>query len=290
MSEPEYRESGFTSQDGLALYYRDYGDPNSPTVPVVCLPGLTRNSKDFHDLALRLSAKRCVVCPDLRGRGRSAYDSDSANYIVPTYIRDIVQMLALAQLHKVVLIGTSLGGLISMGLAVAQPAAIAGVVLNDIGPELDPRGIARIGGYVGKTVPPVTWDEAADQLRALHGAAYPKFGEENWRKFAAQTYRDENGKLAPDYDPLIAAPFAGTTANGADMWPLFGALGPIPTVVLRGVLSDILAEQTMARMAGEKPDLITVTVPDKGHVPVLDEQESLAAIDDLLAQADRSDI
>ncbi len=286
-----YAEHGWRSSDGLSLYYRDYPGPDGGgALPALCLPGLTRNSRDFEDLALHLAKSRRVLSPELRGRGRSDYDPEPKNYHPGTYVRDLVDLLEAAGAPRVVAVGTSLGGLLSMLLASAKPEALAGVVLNDIGPELDPAGVARIRGYVGKGGPVSTWEEAAGALRELNAAAFPELGPGDWLEFARRTYVEgEDGKLRTDYDPHIADTFADTSgarpSEGA--WAMFAGLDRIPTLALRGALSDILSERVFAEMQRRKPDLVAVTVPERGHAPLLDEPACLTAIDRFLKSLDR---
>jgi pimeloyl-ACP methyl ester carboxylesterase len=281
-----WRDESFRSSDGLTLAFRDYaGPPSSTRTPVVCLPGLTRNARDFEALACELSATRRVLSPDLRGRGRSAYDLNPANYHPGTYARDVLELLAHVGVSRVVAIGTSLGGLLTMLLGAARPGLLAGAVLNDVGPVIDPAGLARIRSYVGKGGALRTWDDAAAACRAAQGAAFPDFGDADWLAFAQRTCREENGALRFDYDPRIAEPFAGSAAvpDAADPWQLWAPLTAVPTLVVRGALSDILSAETVAEMRRRKPDLRVAIVPNRGHAPLLDEPESLSAIRALLA-------
>ncbi len=282
-----FGERVFHAQDDLPLYFRDYGDPLAAAVPVLCLPGLTRNSSDFHELAGRLSAGRRVLCPDYRGRGRSARDPDWRNYRPRTYLDDLRHLLALAGVHRVAVIGTSLGGLLAMGLAAAQPTALAGVVLNDIGPEIDPRGLIRILDYVGSDRPQRNWDGAVRQVRTMFPDMFPDMGfhnEAGWRKLARGTYREgEDGLLHFDWDPAIAKPLM-RAERIPNLWAPFRALARVPALVLRGAKSDVLSPATLERMTAVKPDLVSVTVGGAGHPPLLDEPESVDAIDDLLSR------
>ncbi len=281
---PGFLERTVSAQDGLALSYRHYGDAGSAKTPLLCLAGLTRNAKDFHELALRYAPERRVLAMDYRGRGRSAYDPDWRNYRPPVYIRDITHLLAAENVHRVIVLGTSLGGILAMALAVALPAALAGVVLNDIGPEIDGAGIARIKGYVGQETALGDWEAATRRLKELFGVAYPDLPEERWRALAHVHFReDADGGPALDYDPAIRRALENDAA-GADMWPLFGALAEVPTLVIRGAISDILSEATVAAMAAAKPDLVSLSVANRGHAPLLDEPECLAALDDFIAR------
>lgn len=279
----DYRERRFTAQDGLSLYFRDYGDPTSPAPPLLCLPGLVRNSKDFHDFASRHAPSRRIVCPDYRGRGRSAYDSDWRNYNPGTYIRDIGDLLTAAELHRVVFVGTSLGGLLTMALAVVRPNAFAGAVLNDIGPDIDGSGLDRIVAYITAHKPQPDWPAAVATLRNNFKNLSLKTDEE-WHNMARQTYREEpDGTLRYDFDKGIGRALADGSGDIPDLWPPFRALRRIPTLAIRGGVSDVLSQETFDRMAVEKPDLKRVTVPGVGHVPFLHEPECVSAIDDFLA-------
>jgi pimeloyl-ACP methyl ester carboxylesterase len=283
---PPYRERWLSAQDGLKLFFRDYGDPLAPGTPVLCLGGLARNSKDFADLAGRLSEKRRVVCPDYRGRGRSSYDPDWRNYRPEIYLRDLIHLLAACNLHKVAVCGTSMGGLLSMGLAVATPTVLAGVILNDIGPDLSLDGLTRILQYVGVDRPQPDLDTAAAHLKSL----LPQLGldsEAKWRRFAEATYRKgDDGLLHYDWDIALAKYLKQSGGKTLDLWSLYGALRRLPVLAFRGALSDVLSEESFARMAEVKPDLIQVTVPGVGHVPMLDEPQAEAAIDAFLAGLD----
>ena len=278
-----YRERTFTSFDGLALYFRDYGPPGT-TIPLICLTGLTRNSKDFHGLATRLlGAGRRVLCPDYRGRGRSQYDPAAANYKPETYVRDVIDLAAATGVHKAVFVGTSLGGLVTMAMALARPGLIAGVILNDVGPELPKAGLGRIAGYVGQALSFSSWEEAAAAYKARYGFANPDAGNEEWLPLARDTFaEDADGTIRTDYDVAIAQNLSG--APLPDLWPMYRALGHVPLLGLRGELSDILEPEIFARMGREHPDFTAVTVPRVGHVPKLTEPEAEAAIDSYLAR------
>lgn len=280
------RERHLASQDNLQLYYRDYGDPLSPGLPVLCLPGLTRNSKDFHLLAVRLSRERRVLCPDYRGRGKSEYDPDWRRYRPTTYLDDLRHLLAATNCHRVVVIGTSMGGLLASGLAVSMPGVLAGAVLNDVGPEINAAAAARILDYAGRDRPQPDWPTATAHLREM----LPTLGLETdaeWLRFTQATFREgEDGQLHFDWDPNLARYFAERQEPTPDLWALFRALGRVPVAALRGANSDVLTEATFERMRDEVPNLIHVTVAGKGHAPALDEPAALGAIDTVLEQAD----
>ena len=272
----------YTSHDGLRLFYRDYA-ADKPGTPIVCLPGLTRNSRDFEDLAERLRDRRRVLTPDLRGRGFSAHDPNWRNYHPGTYVRDVLTLLDTLDIDRVIIIGTSLGGLIAMTIAEHDASRLAGVVMNDIGPEIAPEGLARVQGYTGRLPAVGSWQEAVDQTKEIYGQWLPGLSGDDWAKMARRAYReDDDGIPRLDMDPNIGTAVREVGPQLGDPWQRFDALRAIPTVVLRGELSDILSAGIVARMKERKPDLITVDVPNRGHVPLLDEPECVAAIEQLI--------
>jgi len=286
-----YREQRWDSADGLELYCRIYdtpaaGEASAPgALTVLCLPGLTRNSRDFEALAPHLAARHRVVCPDLRGRGFSARDPDWRNYHPGTYLSDLQRLLQVLDLARVAIIGTSLGGILGMLLGATAPATVAGLVLNDVGPEVDPRGIERIKSYTGRLPPVRTWEEAVAQYRAVNGAAWPDLADETWARMVHRSYRaDDSGTPALDCDPRIGDALRAAPPVAGGLWPAFEQLGGIPMLVIRGALSDLLSADTVDRMRRGKPDLEAVTVGNRGHVPLLDEPEALSAIDRFLAR------
>jgi pimeloyl-ACP methyl ester carboxylesterase len=283
---PIYSEHTYRSRDGLKLYYRDYPGDTSK-VPVLCLHGLTRNCRDFEALALRIAPGRRVLTPDFRGRGRSQYDSMWMNYHPMTYADDMWALLRQIGIGRVIAIGTSLGGLVVMLMSAVHSETFAGVVLNDIGPELDPVGAARIRGYVGRFPPPRSWDEAIEQTKTVFGAALPDFTEEQWRQFVRLSYsEDDTGSPRLDADPRIGdAVRAVQPPPGAaeGMWLAFKSLQNTPTLALRGALSDLLSVEIFDRMQREHPGLRRVTIDNRGHVPQLDEPQSRAALEQFLA-------
>ena len=276
------RDFFYESTDGLKLYCAVYSAQHASGLPVLCLPGLTRNSRDFARLATRLSDQRDVFAVDLRGRGRSAWDTDPAHYELSTYVRDVWTLLDRCRIERFVAIGTSLGGLMAMTLAAMEPRRLAGVILNDIGPEIDPAGVRRIAGYVGRLPPVRDWNEAVAQTKSIYGPALPGLSDEEWARFARCGYRENEAAVpVPDADPGIATNFNRPGAVSPDLWPLFRR-ATVPMLVIRGGLSDILSHDTLSRMIREKPDLSQVTLAQRGHVPLLDEPESLLAIDAFL--------
>ena len=274
-----FRERRVAAQDGLSLYYRDYGDPLSPRLPMLCLTGLTRNSADFADLADRHAEERRILCLDYRGRGRSAYDSDWRNYDPRIYVSDIVHLLAANDMHRAIVVGTSLGGVLTMALAVLKPTALAAAVLNDIGPDVVPGGLVRIMDYIGTDQPQPDWPSAAAYLEKLLPTMSIR-GEAGWLKMAKATFRaGDDGLLHFDWDVKLAKPMLAQAGSVPDLWPYFAALRPVPTLALHGVLSDVLSAETFERMARIKPDLERVSVANSGHTPTLNEPEAAAAID-----------
>ncbi|HEV2227781.1 MAG TPA: alpha/beta hydrolase [Steroidobacteraceae bacterium] len=280
-------EYWYDSQEGLRLFARVYAGPGAAAPVVLCLHGLTRNSRDFEDLAAHLAARYRVIVPDVRGRGLSARDPNFSNYQIPVYLADLQRLLAGLGAARVAIVGTSMGGLMAMVLAAMQPALLAGIVLNDVGPEVDPAGLARIRGYVGKAAAVHDWAGAVAQVRAVHGSAWPGLDDARWEKIARTSYReDAQGVPQPDSDPLIAEAVKDTSKAAPDLWPLWGAIARVPILAIRGEHSDILSAATLARMQREKPDLATLTAANRGHAPLLDEPECVKAIDEFLgAQA-----
>jgi pimeloyl-ACP methyl ester carboxylesterase len=296
VNQPTAADHFFSSADGLKLYCRIHRAPApaapsapaaAPALPVLCLPGLTRNSRDFTDLAAHLAAERQVLCADLRGRGRSAWDKDPAHYQLPFYVQDAWTLLDELAIRRVVVVGTSLGALMGMVMAAQKPERIAGVVLNDAGPEIDPTGLRRIAGYAGKLPPVATWDEAAAQAKSVYGLALPDLSDADWLDYARRGYRENaSGIPVPDVDPKISQAFTNPASAPADLWPLHAQIKSVPLLVIRGALSDLLAATTVARMAREKPDLQTLTVANRGHTPLLNEPPCVAAIDAFLERCD----
>ena len=279
-------EYWFDSHDGLRLYSRVYASAAADAPVVLCLHGLMRNSRDFGELAAHLAARHRVIVPDVRGRGFSARDPNFNNYQIPVYLQDVLTLLAGLGAAQASIIGTSMGGLMAMLLAATQPKLVSRIVLNDVGPEVDPRGLERIRGYAGRAAPVRSWAEAAAQVRADYGAAWPDLSDARWDEIARLSYRaNAQGVPEVDADPLIREPLRDTSRAAPDLWPLWGALARLPILAIRGAHSDILSVTTLARMQRGKPDLEVLTVADRGHAPLLDEPECVAAIDRFLAAA-----
>jgi pimeloyl-ACP methyl ester carboxylesterase len=253
---------------------------------VLCLHGLTRNSRDFEDLAPHLQHRYRVIVPDLRGRGLSARDTNPQNYQPAIYVQDVLALMDIVGAAQVTVIGTSLGGLLAMMLGVGYRDRIAGIVLNDIGPEADPAGIERIKGYAGRLPPPKDWSDAIAQTRTMFGDAWPNLSEQSWSTIVRRGFReDASGAIRVDADPMIGEMLRAAPAATANLWPFWNVLRGIPLLAIRGERSDILSAATFARMKAENPDLTQLEVAQRGHVPLLDEPECIAAIDAFLARA-----
>jgi pimeloyl-ACP methyl ester carboxylesterase len=282
---PPYENRYWWSNDGLRLHYRDYPGP-ADRPPILCLPGLTRNARDYHDLARRLSPDWRVIAIDLRGRGDSGYAKDPMSYVPLTYVQDVEALLRELDVARYVAFGTSLGGIVAMLLAGTAREKLAGLVLNDVGPEISPEGLSRIRSYVGKSNTWPTWLHAARAVAEANESVYPDFQLEDWLAMAKRLYRlNSAGRIVLDYDMKIAEPFRvpGNEA-GPDMWRALDGLKTVSTLLVRGATSDVLAASVAERMAGvlEQGDLLTI--PATGHAPTLDEPEAIAAIDRLLAR------
>ncbi|HUE46801.1 MAG TPA: alpha/beta hydrolase [Aestuariivirgaceae bacterium] len=282
-----WRDVRFRSPDGLELYARDYGPSESASTPVLCLSGLTRNSRDAQPLAEQIASDRRVIAPDYRGRGRSAYAPDWSSYTVEVELADAIALLDRLGVGKVVLIGTSRGGLIAMLMAALHRDRLAGVLLNDIGPVLEPAGLLRIRQYLGRPLRFTTWRGAVAALKRIN-PGLESLSEAEWLAFARRVYRDEGGRPVLDYDPNLrrSFPTPAKIAAGAvpPMWELMAPLEGLPVATLRGEHSDLLSPQTLARMAENVPGLDAVTVANRGHAPFLDESESRAGVARLLAR------
>jgi pimeloyl-ACP methyl ester carboxylesterase len=279
---------GYWWNDGLRLHYRDYPGGADGRPVIICLPGLTRNARDFEDLAERLSPEWRVLAVEFRGRGDSAYSKMTASYTPLVYALDLQALIRELGLTAFVPIGTSLGGLVTMLIAEGERERIKGVVLNDVGPEIETAGIARIRSYVGRSGGWPTWLHAARALAEVQRQSYPDYQIEDWLRLAKRVYRlSAQGRIVIDYDKGIAEPLRATTDQPpVDLWPGFKALAHAPLLVLRGELSDVLAPATARRMAAALPDAELVTVPRVGHAPTLDEPEAMAAIMRLLQKVE----
>jgi pimeloyl-ACP methyl ester carboxylesterase len=285
-----FRELRYRSSDGLNLYARDYGPETGGRLPLLCLPGLTRNSKDFATIAPRLASGRRIVCPDFRGRGRSQYAGDPLTYRPEVELADSMALLDRLGIARAAVIGTSRGGIVAMGMAAKHPERLAGILFNDIGPRIEPEGLLRIRSYLGRTPAFASWADAVAWLRPVH-PGFEALTAAEWLAFARAVFHEENGVPRADSDPAIAIAFptAADMESGKvpELWPLFELTAAVPVTILRGANSDLLSEATVAVMMARHGTAEAVTVRDRGHVPFLDEPEAFAAIERWLDRVDR---
>jgi pimeloyl-ACP methyl ester carboxylesterase len=290
--EVAYESLFIAAPDGLKLHLRAYGRRLSARLPVLCLAGLSRTAEDFdalaHALAGDAAAPRLVLALDARGRGLSDYDPNPDNYTVAVELGDVIAILAATETVPAVVIGTSRGGLVAMALAAAQPGALAGVVLNDIGPVIEPTGLKRIKGYVGKLPEPKTFAEGADILARLAAAQFPKLEAAEWLALAKRSWREHDGRLVATYDLALEKTLAAIMpeAQLPPMWPQFDALRHVPLLTIRGANSDILSAATVAAMTARHPNMEVLEVPDQGHAPLLDDTATIARIAAFVAACD----
>ena len=289
MARTLYEENFYASTDGLKLYYRLYPGDNTQT-PVLCLPALTRNSRDYHRLATHFSPHRKVVCPDLRGRGQSAWADKWESYEPTVYISDIVELFRILEEQEWIVIGTSLGGILAMILALSQPESVKAVVLNDIGSSIKREGYERIAAYVGEFKPAKSWEEAEKNFKAAVSEVYPTLTSEEWSEFIRNTHRELlNGDIVPNYDPAIKTTFRQALEvvpeGDISLLAIFNGLLPKPAMVIRGETSDLLSRDTVKEMQTLKPDLRTLEIPKRGHAPLLTEEGCIAEIEDFINSA-----
>ena len=283
-----------TSSDGLRLHSRDVGRGEAGALPVVCLPGLTRTTADFDVLAAHLAGgggggpARRVLSIDFRGRGGSDPDPRPENYTVPVEAGDVMAVLAAADVHEAVFVGTSRGGLVTMALSTVRPEMIRGAVLNDIGPVLEPAGLDRIRGYVGRCPPPRDWDEAVGTIQGYAGAQFTGLSPEDWLYFARTTFAERDGVLVGRYDTALTESLRAldTTKPLPTLWPQFEGLAGAPLLVIRGKTSDLLSEATAKEMLRRHPDAALLTVPGQGHAPLLHDAATLARIAEFARRCD----
>jgi pimeloyl-ACP methyl ester carboxylesterase len=285
-----FSEHFHTAPDGVKTYYRRYpARSGSDKRPVLCMHGLTRNSRDFEDVAPRIADRgRSVIAVDVRGRGRSDYDANPENYTPATYVEDMAGLLERVGWSEVVALGTSMGGLMTMIMAAAHPGVVKAAALNDIGPEIDPKGLKRIQGYVGGGGPYESWEDAAEAVRNINGVAFPnETGQAFWIAFARRICRErEDGLIVLDYDAQISKPVQSGDVAPPDLWPLFDALAPVPILLVRGALTDLLSMETVKEMHRRSPTLTLAQIPDVGHAPLLTEPVAEAALDAFFDRVD----
>ncbi|THD37000.1 MAG: alpha/beta hydrolase [Sphingomonas sp.] len=286
-----YENRYWESDDEVRLHYRDYpGREDRP--PILCLAGLTRNARDFEEVAERLAGEWRVIAVNFRGRGGSGAAKDPMSYVPTTYVKDVEALLAELGIDRYVAFGTSLGGIVAMLLAATAPEKLAGVLLNDVGPEIEAAGLGRIRSYVGKSNTWPTWMHAARAVQEGNADVYPNHSIEDWLAMAKRLYRlNSAGRIVLDYDMKIAEPFrVPGNETGPDMWAAFDALKHVPTLIVRGARSDVLGEATAAKMLARLDQAELVTVPDVGHTPLLTEREAAAGIDRLLDRVAREPV
>ena len=288
-SHRDWSDQYWWSSDGVRLHARVYPGPegSESAPPLLCMPGLARNARDFEDLAPHVAQYRRVIVIEFRGRGESAFAKDPMTYVPLTYVQDVVAMLGELRIERFAAIGTSLGGLVAMLLAAALPGRLVGAVLNDVGPELQTAGLERIRDYIGAGGSQPTWMHAARAFAELNSAVYPGYEIHDWLRLTKRTHRlTAEGRIVTDYDKQIAAPLRVPGGGDAamDLWPVYRALGDVPLLVLRGELSDILARSAGEKMVAELPRARLVEVPGVGHAPTMDEVEARAAIDAWIAE------
>jgi pimeloyl-ACP methyl ester carboxylesterase len=282
-----FQERRWKSRDGLSLFARDYPAAGGEAgLPVICLHGLTRNSKDFEDIAPIIADRgRRVIVPDVRGRGESDWDLDPRNYQPKIYARDIIEMMAALDMPRAVLLGTSMGGIITMTMMAIRPGAVAAAILNDVGPAIAPEGIARILSYVGKGPAVRDWSDAAAYVRQINGVAFPGYADEDWHRFAQRTFRQGSSGPELDYDPAITVPL-GKPPSKLSLWLagfLFRRLARRrPSLLIRGAISDVISAEIAERMQRMAPAMQRVDVPGVGHAPMLTEPEAVDAIEQFL--------
>ena len=286
----DFVERRWTSQDGLSLYARDYaGAAGEARLPVICLHGLTRNSKDFEELSPLIAAGgRRVIVPDVRGRGQSDRDPNPANYVPDTYARDIIKLLDELGIGRAVFIGTSMGGIMTLAISGMRRRLVAAAVLNDVGPQVGTVGIERIKSYVGKKVDIGSWDDAADYLRSINGVAFPDNTEADWATFARRTFAEKAGVPVLDYDPQIMQPLNQNRYKAMTFiaWFLFKRLArTVPFLLIRGELSDLLSKDIAEKMQRRAPAMAYAEVPNVGHAPTLSEPAAAGAIAKFLNEA-----
>ncbi len=280
----QYSDGWWESGDGLRLHYRDYPGAKG-ALPLICIPGLTRNARDFEHVAERVAGARRMICVELRGRGESGYANDPESYTPLTYLADLELLLSALKIKKFVALGTSLGGILTMLLAATGPGRIKAAILNDIGPVIDPSGLDRIASFVGKSQSWPTWVHAARGIAEIQAQPYPDYNLAQWLAMAKRLCRlTPGGRIVPDYDLKIAEPMK-LPAPQTDLWPMWQALGDVPVLLLRGALSDLLSAATAREMQRRLPSAKLVTVPGVGHAPALDEAAAVRAIDAFLKTA-----
>lgn len=283
-----YRDVFYTSPDGLRLHARDYGDEHAP-LAVLCLPGLSRNARDFEAVAERLAQRFRMICAEQRGRGESAYDPKPENYHPGVYVGDMVALLDHLRLPRVAIIGTSLGGLMAMMMAAGLPDRVAGIVVNDVGPELAVEGLVKIQSYIDRETNVANWHDAVEDVRLLFHPSFPAYGRTEWERVARALYK-ENAQGVPvlDFDPHIADNFKTLEPKAIEIWPVFDAIPPMPFGLVRGQLSELLTPAIRDEMLRRRPSIVAAEIAGAGHAPTLDEPAARGVVDAVLGAVSRS--
>ncbi len=291
---PAFHDFFCQSADGLKLHGRDIGPKESAHLPVFCLPGLTRTAEDFDVVANALAsdpkAPRRVVSMEYRGRGQSDYDPDPSKYNVVVESGDVLAVAAAAEISRAILLGTSRGGIISMVLAAAQPTLLAGVILNDVGPALEMRGLTKIKRYIGDPPPRKTWDEACAGLKSLFGKVFPALTDAQWMEWTRRAFKPDGHGLVRTYDPKLGHVFDAVDPDNPPppIWELFDKMAEVPLMLIHGALSDLLTAQGVADMQARRSDLEVVEVVDQGHAPLLEDRPTIERIAAFCGRCDQS--
>ena len=294
MAQENYTDEFITVADGLRLHAQCYGRAAAGALPVVCLPGLARTAADFDALATALSGDnahpRRVIALDYRGRGQSDYDRNPDNYSLPVELADVLTAVTALEAMPAIYVGTSRGGILTMLLAALRPGAIAGAVLNDIGPVIEPKGLMRIKGYVGRLPQPASFEEGAEILRRLFDVQFPKLTASDWLAYAHRAFKQANGRMLPTYDVELARTLKNIDPERPlpALWKEFDALAYVPLMAIRGANSDILSAETVEAMRARRPSIEVVEVPDQGHAPLLAETDIIARIRDFADACDET--
>ena len=275
-----FKDYFFQTTDGLRLFARDYPGPDANAPVLLCLHGLTRNSKDFASLAEGLASDFRVVVPEQRGRGLSDYSEDVSRYSLLQYVEDMQGLIVELGLQRLSVVGTSMGGLMTFALNALSPGLIERAVINDIGPEIAQAGLDRIKSYVGVAGPFEDWEEATAYLSSITAEIFPDWTNAQWSDFARQCYIEREGQIVIDYDPRIAMPLATQSSDteAETLWSLFEAMASVPSLLVRGELTDLLSPECVARMQKMHPSMEVLSVPNVGHAPMLNEPGVTEAI------------
>jgi pimeloyl-ACP methyl ester carboxylesterase len=290
---PAFANRFFSAPDGPTLHMRDYGSPLDPGLPVVCLPGLSRNAADFGPLAEALAAgtagqRRRVVAIDYRGRGLSDFDADWRNYELNIETADIDAMLTAAEVHAAIFVGTSRGGFHVMSLAVRRPGLLLGAVLNDIGPAIEPQGFTRIRHYLRQMIAPGSLADAIDCLKKIMSAQFPALSDADFETHARATFQKADGSFGLTFDPKLVKPLDRLQLDEPlpPVWSLFDALADLPLLVIRGSNSDVLSPATLAEMARRHKDCATYIAEGQGHAPLLYDKRAIGRIAEFVAKVE----